>query len=264
MPLDVAFVVRGVLLVQRFPRLEVDEGLSCPVVADGSASPLVKRSWFVKEGQSLFGLKPHVFRQGSGSPFAFGFGSPSCFSVSSCILVKRGGQRCFCIPSMARFTRPPRAGNASHGYLVLVAGIPAVARFVVKGPLEAGLATHPHPLWLFCQLALFFPGSIGFGGLGSGKPGTGFPSPSSPAETFRGTRHRRRRGAGRSPRSPVNREHDVCSFPLLAGHPPKRGRSQVPEEANAQRGLLSKVATGVELKHHRAKREGSPGGTAPG
>ena len=67
---------------------------------------------------------------------------------------------------------------------MLVAGIPAVARFVVKGPLEAGLATHPHPLWLFCQLALFFPGSIGFGGLGSGKPGTGFPSPSSPPRLF--------------------------------------------------------------------------------
>ena len=53
---------------------------------------------------------------------------------------------------------------------------------------------------------------------------------------------------------PADRKQEVCSFP-----PPKRGRGQVQEEAKAQRGLLRKVATGVELKHHWAKREGSPG-----
>ena len=54
----------------------------------------------------------------------------------------------------------------------------------------------------------------------------------------------------------MDREQEVCSFPVLAGHPPKRGRGQVQEEATLQRVLLSKVATGVELKHHWAKREG--------
>ena len=55
------------------------------------------------------------------------------------------------------------------------------------------------------------------------------------------------------------RKQVVCSVPLLKGHPPERGLFQDRERRGKARGLLSKVATDVELKHHWVERKSSPG-----